>query len=123
NTDPNEYINQLVNVNSLEQLIDINQTLSTDLGSPTTTSSNGASPRVITDAPSTGNSATPATAARSLQAGLLSTATPGTSSSQASPISGNLSTSPVNPAAAHVGHALTQRTRAVASGGIPLTNQ
>jgi flagellar basal-body rod modification protein FlgD len=29
NTDPNEYINQLVNVNSLEQLISINQTLST----------------------------------------------------------------------------------------------
>ena len=28
NTDPNEYINQLVNVNSLEQLIDINQNLS-----------------------------------------------------------------------------------------------
>lgn len=28
-TDPNEYINQLVNVNSLEQLIQINQTLST----------------------------------------------------------------------------------------------
>ncbi len=32
NTDPNEYINQLVNVNSLEQLISINQTLSTGLG-------------------------------------------------------------------------------------------
>jgi flagellar basal-body rod modification protein FlgD len=32
-TDPNEYINQLVNVNSLEQLIDINQTLSTSSGS------------------------------------------------------------------------------------------
>ena len=32
-TDPNEYINQLVQVNSLEQLIDINQTLTTDLGS------------------------------------------------------------------------------------------
>src|ERR1700689_3350927 len=31
NTDPNEYINQLVNVNSLEQLISINQTLSTPL--------------------------------------------------------------------------------------------
>lgn len=28
NTDPNEYINQLVNVNSLEQLISINQELS-----------------------------------------------------------------------------------------------
>src|ERR1035438_8133604 len=36
NTDPNEYINQLVNVNSLEQLININQTLSTSLGSPST---------------------------------------------------------------------------------------
>jgi flagellar basal-body rod modification protein FlgD len=34
-TDPNEYINQLVNVNSLEELISINQTLTTDLGSST----------------------------------------------------------------------------------------
>jgi flagellar basal-body rod modification protein FlgD len=34
-TDPNEYINQLVNVNSLEQLVSINQTLTTGLGSPT----------------------------------------------------------------------------------------
>ena len=32
NTDPNEYINQLVNVNSLEQLININQNLSSALG-------------------------------------------------------------------------------------------
>ena len=32
-TDPNEYINQLVNVNSLEQLIDINQTLTSAYGS------------------------------------------------------------------------------------------
>ena len=31
-TDPNEYINQLVQVNSLEQLIDINQNLTTALG-------------------------------------------------------------------------------------------
>src|SRR6201996_3908788 len=38
-TDPNEYINQLVNVNSLEQLISINQTLSTALGSSSSTSS------------------------------------------------------------------------------------
>jgi flagellar basal-body rod modification protein FlgD len=36
-TDPNEYINQLVNVNSLEQLISINQTLTTGLGSSTPT--------------------------------------------------------------------------------------
>ena len=43
-TDPNEYINQLVQVNSLEQLIDINQTLSTDAGS---TSGTGASPKAV----------------------------------------------------------------------------
>ena len=38
NTDPNEYINQLVQVNSLEQLIDINQNLSTALGGSGTVS-------------------------------------------------------------------------------------
>ena len=32
--DPNAYINQLVQVNSLEQLIDINQNLTTALGTP-----------------------------------------------------------------------------------------
>jgi len=41
NTDPNEYINQLVNVNSLEQLISINQTLSTAAGSGSGTAANG----------------------------------------------------------------------------------
>jgi flagellar basal-body rod modification protein FlgD len=40
-TDPNEYINQLVQVNSLEQLIDINQNLSTVLGTAGSTSSSG----------------------------------------------------------------------------------
>ncbi|MGA9672453.1 MAG: flagellar hook capping FlgD N-terminal domain-containing protein [Terracidiphilus sp.] len=44
NTDPNEYINQLVQVNSLEQLIDINQNLTTALGGPSSGSSN--SPQV-----------------------------------------------------------------------------
>jgi flagellar basal-body rod modification protein FlgD len=36
-TDPNEYVNQLVAVNSLEQLITINSTLTSKLGSSTTT--------------------------------------------------------------------------------------
>jgi flagellar basal-body rod modification protein FlgD len=36
-TDPNEYIDQLVNVNSLEQLININQTLSTAFPSTSAT--------------------------------------------------------------------------------------
>lgn len=34
NTDPNQYINQLVNVNSLQQLISINETLTSAYGSP-----------------------------------------------------------------------------------------
>lgn len=41
NTDPNEYINQLVQVNSLEQLIDINQNLSTVLGTGSSASGTG----------------------------------------------------------------------------------
>jgi len=38
NVDPNEYINQLVNVNSLQQLISINQTLSGAFEPPAPTS-------------------------------------------------------------------------------------
>lgn len=49
-TDPNEYINQLVNVNSLEQLISINQNLQTALGESTTSATPGVS--------STGNGGT-----------------------------------------------------------------
>lgn len=45
-TDPNEYINQLVQVNSLQQLISINQNLSTALGiSPTAPASDSAASR------------------------------------------------------------------------------
>jgi flagellar basal-body rod modification protein FlgD len=42
-TDPNEYINQLVQVNSLEQLIDINQNLTTALGTGGSTSGSSTS--------------------------------------------------------------------------------
>jgi flagellar basal-body rod modification protein FlgD len=48
NTDPNEYINQLVQVNSLEQLININQTLTTAYPTPATTSTSTAAPKVVT---------------------------------------------------------------------------
>ena len=122
-TDPNEYINQLVNVNSLEQLIGINQTLSTDLGSPASTSSSGTSPQVSTDASSAGNSTASATAPRSLHSTPLATAAPASSTSQPSSIFGNLSAPQANPAAGRVGHALTQRARGVMAGGIPLANQ
>jgi flagellar basal-body rod modification protein FlgD len=49
-TDPNEYIDQLVNVNSLEQLININQTLSTALtgSSDAATGTASASPAAST---------------------------------------------------------------------------
>jgi flagellar basal-body rod modification protein FlgD len=43
-TDPNEYINQLVQVNSLEQLIDINQNLSAVLGPATTPPGSSSTP-------------------------------------------------------------------------------
>jgi flagellar basal-body rod modification protein FlgD len=49
-TDPNEYIDQLVQVNSLEQLIDINQNLSTVLGIP-----DGSSPQGSSSAEGTGS--------------------------------------------------------------------
>ena len=120
NTDPNEYINQLVNVNSLEQLIGINQTLTTALGSPSSSSNNGASPHVKTDASSDPNSVAPAT--RSLHVTPSASATPAEPISQASSIFGNLSAPQSNPAAARVGHALGQRTRASTTGGIPLAN-
>jgi flagellar basal-body rod modification protein FlgD len=69
-TDPNEYINQLVQVNSLEQLIDINQNLSTVLGTSAapsggSTGPSGTAQSSLTGAgPSPGGAATsPATAA------------------------------------------------------------
>ena len=49
-TDPNEYINQLVQVNSLEQLIDINQNLSTVLGISSAPSSGNAAPSQVSGA-------------------------------------------------------------------------
>jgi flagellar basal-body rod modification protein FlgD len=121
NTDPNEYINQLVNVNSLEQLIGINQTLTTALGSPSSSSNDGASPRVKTDASSDPNSVAPAT--RPLHATPSASATPAEPISQASSIFGNLSAPQVNPAAVRVGHSLAQRTHAIAPGSIPPANQ
>ena len=67
-TDPNEYINQLVQVNSLEQLIDINQNLTTALGgstsgtgSSTSSQASGATPGVT--------SASPTASAAQLRAG------------------------------------------------------
>ena len=121
-TDPNEYINQLVQVNSLEQLIDINQTLSTDAGS---TSGTGASPQAVGAASNPTNAATPASAAASphtaahLAGSPLST-TPGATAANASASQaitnaahfGEFERSQRQPCSARVGHALAGRTHA-----------
>jgi flagellar basal-body rod modification protein FlgD len=56
-TDPNEYINQLVSVNSLEQLIDINQNLSTALGTSSGTSGTPSTPATVSTPSLTAQSA------------------------------------------------------------------
>lgn len=55
-TDPNEYINQLVQVNSLEQLIDINQNLTTALGGSASTSGQAAAGQDVSQAAASGPS-------------------------------------------------------------------
>ncbi len=120
-TDPNEYINQLVQVNSLEQLIDINQTLSTDVGSTSSTSGDGTL-KQATQATSSaaGLGATPSAAA-SPRATVSSAST--TQTGNTSPVSGNLSAPRTNLAAERVGHALAGRTHAVAAERRTFTNQ
>jgi flagellar basal-body rod modification protein FlgD len=103
NTDPNEYVNQLVSVNSLEQLININSTLTTDLGSSsnsTTSDATKASASNLTRSSPTMLSAT-ASGGRSIP-GAFQTAT-----SKLAP--GNLGVPDPNPAAQTVAQALSAR--------------
>ena len=95
-TDPNEYINQLVNVNSLEQLISINQTLSDSLG--TTTSSSGASQPASAQTPDSLSIPT-----NGLGNGSISPSV----EAQTALASGNLSTPSRSGAAERVAHALS----------------
>jgi flagellar basal-body rod modification protein FlgD len=96
-TDPNQYINQLVSVNSLEQLIQINQTLGTALNGGTSSSS-----ATVSSTPQASNP----------QSGLgthLSGSAP-SSNNSALVTSGNLATPAANPAAQRVAQALSSRT-------------
>jgi flagellar basal-body rod modification protein FlgD len=106
-TDPNEYINQLVNVNSLEQLISINQTLTTSLGSGSSGSAAGAA--TAATAGQTGASAS----AQTQPASASSASTlPGAISAAAAQLSpGNLGIPAVNSAAQSVAQALGGRPR------------
>jgi flagellar basal-body rod modification protein FlgD len=110
-TDPNEYINQLVNVNSLEQLIQINQTLTTDLGSTTATPSGAATTRASTASVASLTGAGASAQAQPVSSASLTTL-PGALSAAASKLApGNLGIPAVNPAAQSVAQSLSGRPR------------
>ena len=132
-TDPNEYINQLVNVNSLEQLIDINQNLSTALGT-SSASSGGTASTQSASATSTLTGASPAgtsaQASSPVPKGVaLTAAQPRTSgagnlaalSSAAKRAPGNLSVPNANPSATSVAHGLDGHSHAQSiAAGVPI---
>jgi flagellar basal-body rod modification protein FlgD len=126
-TDPNEYINQLVSVNSLEQLISINQNLATALGDSTdstqaaeSTQAAGAVTPLTAKSPAAtaANTNSAASAPKALEAAQSALTIADTSSqsavlpSLANLSTGNLSVPAANPAATRVAHALDGRTRA-----------
>ncbi len=94
-TDPNEYINQLVQVNSLEQLIDINQTLSGDVSGAANSSSTSSSAST-----SSGTSAVPA-------------------ASNANPVSGGQATLTAPAPASPSWSPTSQIMKAMHIGGVP----
>jgi flagellar basal-body rod modification protein FlgD len=104
-TDPNEYINQLVGINSLEQLISMNQSLAAVLGAATTTTPSAPVPGVAGTAEIGMN--TRANAAQGISATVGRTNT----GVAKPPVQGNLSTPKAVPAAQVVGHALDGRNR------------
>ena len=112
NTDPNQYINQLVNVNSLQQLISINQTLSESLGSPVTSSG---SPGIPQAAAKTSALASPGTGGP-LPAGQFAASKADLSSNLGDFVAaakrshGNLSVPDANPAAHNVAQAFSGRS-------------
>jgi flagellar basal-body rod modification protein FlgD len=120
--DPNAYIDQLVQVNSLEQLININQTLSTALGG-TATPGNGSTKQAAgADAGMTG--ASPASASGEAGAahrvGALPANPPGIAATQnaaGDSTRGNLSAPRAKAAAERVAHALDGRTHALPARG------
>lgn len=111
-TDPNEYINQLVNVNSLQQLISINETLTGAFGSSgvsaytqtSPASSNAANRRVQPEAAANANAAqTPAQAPAQEPDSTNDAAYKAMIGKSAH---GNLSPPATNPAAVRLAHAL-----------------
>lgn len=109
NTDPNEYINQLVQINSLEQLISINQNLATVLGAAASQVTGGGS--------AVDTQATPAHAASPRAAMPTVSGTSASGSKAASAVAGGNLSLPRPSAASHsVAHALDGHVRAGRAG-------
>ena len=120
-TDPNEYINQLVQINSLEQLISINQNLSTVLGTTTSSAAPAASGSgVAAGATASTSSGTAAGNARNVASRTVSASgskgnsVAGHSAPRAAP--GNLSIPAESTAARATAHALDGRPNAARRG-------
>ena len=113
-TDPNEYVDQLVQVNSLQQLIQINQTLSSAVPTTSTGGTSGSVPAFGANQASvraTANLAAPtqsALAPPSVQSAAM-TSTPAPIEPSSAP--GNLSIPASSPAALRVAGALGPRER------------
>ncbi|MGD0731386.1 MAG: flagellar hook capping FlgD N-terminal domain-containing protein [Terracidiphilus sp.] len=128
-TDPNEYINQLVQVNSLEQLIDINQNLSTALGDGSsgsdgtaTTQAGGAKAsatgKVADSTSPQSHVAHKAATLSSVRSGASGAAAADANAASTPRAPGNLSVPGAKPAAHRVAHALDghSRKQSIASG-------
>ena len=139
-TDPNEYINQLVQVNSLEQLIDINQTLTADSATPASsksvstpssgvaaaTANSGVASTAKSQAASgaAGHGTATANRARALSAAQSATAASAAGTQAAARhLPGNLSVPSARPASRRVAHALSGRTHAQPISGGPAGTQ
>jgi flagellar basal-body rod modification protein FlgD len=112
NTDPNEYINQLVNVNSLQQLISINETLTGAFGS-SGISAYAQTARASTHASAQAEPAVTVTSSDPAQSSLVTpNSAPAPSGRQTYEAllnrltHGNLSMPSANPAAERLAHAL-----------------
>lgn len=111
NTDPNEYINQLVEVNSLEQLISINETLTDALDSSSSSSSSAVAGKNTGTLSSL--STTDSTAATGQTTSIMSNSTAAATTQPASAsierVAGNLGVPGANASAERVAHALDGR--------------
>ena len=112
-TDPNEYINQLVNVNSLQQLISINQTLSTALGgtsgsaSPGTgASSNATGTAASTERTNNSSSSSHAAAAENVAPAHVAASNPALYGAHSLHVPGNLGIPATNASAQRVAESL-----------------